>query len=236
MRLAYAVRVGGWLLVGLNLFMAIGSIQVFQRMAPAIERIIARNERSIRAGVQMLAIIALAGGEPLSEQERADFGDALNRAKNNITEPEEDKVLATIEKLAPAVLQGEAGARGEIVAAIIRLGQINREGMLRADHAARRLGHTGAWGVVFMALCVFMAGVIFIRSLTRRVVRPLEEIHAVITAQRRGEIRRRCSGADLPQEMKIIFDGINEILDQRVAHPVSPDSIRTPAPENGASG
>lgn len=219
MRLANAVRVGGWLLVVLNLLMAIGSIQVFMRMAPAIERIIERNERSIRDGVVMLSSLARSGGGVMNEQLRAEFAGALQKAKNNVTEPEEDDVLALIDRLAEGAFQGETTVREEIVAAILRFGTINREAIFRADHAARQLGHAGAWGVVFMATCVFLAGVIFIRGVTRRVVNPLEEIHAVIAAQRRGETMRRCSGADLPQEARLIFSGINEILDQRQPQP-----------------
>ena len=49
MRLAQAVRVGAWILVGLNLLMAVGAIGIFNRMAPAIAVIIERNERSINA-------------------------------------------------------------------------------------------------------------------------------------------------------------------------------------------
>lgn len=231
MQLAQAVRVGGWLLVALNLLMAIGSIQVFMRMAPAIERIIERNERSLRDGEEMLSFLALSGGGAMSEQLRANFAEALYRAKNNVTEPEEDDVLTLIDRLSPGAFQGEASARQEMVAAILRFGAINREAIFRADYAARRLGYAGAWGVVFMAISVFLVGVIFIRSLTRRVARPLEEIHSVIAAQRRGETMRRCSGADLPQEVKIIFNGINEILDQRQLQPGPPVVL----PERGVT-
>ena len=61
MRLAQAVRVGAWILVGLNLLMAVGAIGIFNRMAPAIAVIIERNERSINACVDMLAIMAATG-------------------------------------------------------------------------------------------------------------------------------------------------------------------------------
>lgn len=222
MQLANSIRLGGWLLVVLNLLMAIGAIQVIIRMTPAIERIIERNERSIRAGVEMLSALALSGGGAMSEQLRADFEGALFRAKNNVTEPEEGEVLASIDRLSAGAFQGVTVARQEIVAAILRFGTINREAIFRADHAARQLGYAGAWGGVFVATCVFLAGFIFIRGVIRRVVRPLAEIHAVIAAQRRGEVMRRCSGTDLPQEVKIIFNGINEILDQRQLLPVPP--------------
>jgi len=215
MRLAHAVRLGGWLLVGLNLLMALGSIKVFMRMAPAIEGIIERNERSLQAGEEMLAALALAGDEPMSEQRRIDFSKALDRAQNNVTEVDEGEILATIARFSPSAFAGQVEARGETVAAIVRLGVINREAMVKADLAAQQLGHAGAWGVVFMAVCIFLAGLIFIRIVTRRVVRPLEEVHAVITAQHRGEIMRRCSGTDLPREVKLVFSGINDLLDQR---------------------
>lgn len=222
MRLAHAVRLGGWLLVGLNLLMALGTIKVFMRMAPAIEGIIERNERSLKAGEEMLAALVLADGGAMDEMYRADFNAALERAKNNVTEADEAEVLAAIARVSAAAFASKGEARWETVAAIVRLGEINRAAMVRADLAARQLGHAGAWGVVFMATCVFLAGVIFIRGVTRRVVKPLEEVHAVIMAQRRGETMRRCSGADLPQEAKLIFGGINEILDQRLLQAGSP--------------
>jgi len=122
------------------------------------------------------------------------------------------------------------------VAAIVRLGAINREAMAKADLAAQQMGHAGAWGVVFMAVCIFVAGLIFIRIVTRRVVRPLEEVHAVITAQRRGEIMRRCSGTDLPQEVKLVFSGINELLDQRQLLTDKPGDFSRSGPGGVSSG
>jgi hypothetical protein len=117
-------------------------------------------------------------------------------------------------RLQPALFRGDAAVRGSMIDDTRKLDQINREAMVRADRQAQQLGRAGAWGVVFMALAVFLAGVLFIRSLTARVVRPLEEIHAVMTAHRSGETLRRCSGADLSQDVAAVFTGINELLDQ----------------------
>ena len=58
-----------------------------------------------------------------------------------------------------------------------------------------------------------MVGMLFIRSLKRNLVKPLEEIHSVIQAFRNGDIMRRCAGSDIPPDIKTIFNGINEILD-----------------------
>ena len=215
MRLVQAVRVGAWILVGLNLLMAVGAIGIFNRMAPAIAVIIERNERSINACVDMLAIMAATGsGSAFSTQAEARFREAFARTRGNITEAEEPEILERMATALPALFHGDITARADMVADTQQLDQINREAMVRADHKAQQLGRAGAWGVVFMALAVFLAGVLFIRSLTARVVRPLEEIHAVMSAHRSGETLRRCSGADLSQDVAAVFTGINELLDQ----------------------
>lgn len=215
MRLAQAVRVGAWILVGLNLLMAVGAIGIFNRMAPAIAVIIERNERSIAACVDMLASLAVTGSDAaFSTAEAEAFRAAFIRARDNVTEQQEPEILERMDRGLPALFRGEAVARGAMVDDTRLLVRINREAMVRADGQAQQLGRAGAWGVVFMALAVFLAGVVFIRSLTARVVRPLEEIHAVFTAHRGGESMRRCSGADLPQDVVAVFTGINELLDQ----------------------
>ncbi|MFH1215686.1 MAG: hypothetical protein V1706_04200 [Pseudomonadota bacterium] len=214
MRIVQAVRLGAWSLVGLNLLMALGSIAIFMRMAPAITVIIDRNERSLQACEDMLASLALSDNITANEERVKIFKEAFIRAKNNVTEIEEPAVLRSIEATADSAFHGDIKTRKSTVDAIVNLGKINREAMISADSRARQLGHAGAWGVVFMAVSVFVAGMIFIRGLTHRVIKSLEEIHAVITAWKNGETLRRCTGTQLPQEIRVIFSGINEILDQ----------------------
>lgn len=216
MRLAHAVRVGSWVLVGINLLMAVGTIAIFSRMAPAIEVILDRNGRTLQACEEMLATLALVetGSRFSIMQERA-FRDAFLRAKENITEEQEPVPLARIEQNLQPLLGGDPHIRRRSVDAIIELGRINRTAMIVADQHAQHLGSTGAWGVAFMALSAFLAGVIFIRSLTRRVVTPLEEIHTVINANRNGDSMRRCTGIDLARDVAAVFAGLNEILDQQ---------------------
>jgi hypothetical protein len=52
------------------------------------------------------------------------------------------------------------------------------------------------------------------RALKRNLVKPLEEISSVISANRQGDTMRRCSGADMSKDIKTIFDGMNELLDK----------------------
>jgi hypothetical protein len=215
MRLAQAVRVGAWLLIGINLLMAVGTIGIFTRMAPAIAVIIEHNDRSLKACEEMLAVLAVNGtGTSLSAEPARVFRSAFGRVKSNITEPEEPRILDKIEPRLEALLKGETASREAVVADVLELGRINREAMAAADRRAQQLGRAGAWGVVFMALSAFMAGVIFIRNLTRRVVLPLQEIHDVIAAQRNGETMRRCVAADLSQDVAVVFTGINELIDR----------------------
>lgn len=215
MRLAQAVRIGSWFLVSINLLMAVGTIAIFTRMAPAIALIIERNERSLKACEDMLAIMAVTGaGTPFTPEQARLFQTAFSRAQTNITEPQEPAILKRMEPTLPPLFAGDGAVRQEVVEAAVHLGKINRDAMAIADHRAQQLGHAGAWGVVFMALSAFLVGLIFIRSLTRRVVRPLEEIHAVIIAHRNGERMRRCTGADLSQDVVAVFTGINDLIDQ----------------------
>ncbi len=216
MRLAQAVRVGAWLLVGLNLLMALGAIWILMRMAPAMSGIIERNDRSLYACEEMLAALVLVGDDMASDEEQhlRRFKAALKRAEENVTEKGESAVLKLIAASSSAAFAGDLSARRQMVSAIVRLGDINREAMNLADKRVRQFGEAGIWGVVFMAIAVFGVGLLFTRSLLRRVVKPMVELHAVITAYRKGETRRRCSGADMSQEVRSVFYGINEILDQ----------------------
>lgn len=215
MKLLTMVRMGALLLIGLNVLMALATIWVFMRMAPAIEVIIEQNERSLEACERMLVALALSGGEESDNRQlQISFNEALQTAQNNITEAEEPEALAMIDRNYREALDSNFPARRQTITAINRLADINRQAMVRADKRARQFGIGGAWGVVFMASAVFLAGLLFLRSLKRNLVKPLEEIYAVISAYRLGDTMRRCSGADLSRDIKTIFDGINELLDK----------------------
>jgi hypothetical protein len=215
MSLSQIVKLRVWLLMGFNLLMALGCIWIFMRMAPAIAVILERNERSLHACEEMLAALALINNDEKNNKFQSEnFMEALKRARNNVTEPEEPTTLQTISASFEQAFFREEQAIGQTVTAVINLGRINREAMNRADHRARQLGYAGAWGVVFMAIGVFLIGIRFNKKLFYTVVSPLEEIYAVISAQRTGNVMRRCTGTNLPGEIRIIFSGINEILNK----------------------
>ena len=213
MRLAQAIQFGGWLIIAINLLMALGCIGIFMRMAPAVEEINLRNYRSLEACEVMLDVLAESDGTvDAALQER--FRNALSLARANVTEAGEGEAIQRISRNYQAALRRENPARTATLTAIRDLSTHNREAMVKAAAAVRQLGMAGAWGVVFLALLALLAGLLFKRRLTRNLVVPLEEINTVIAANRAGDLRRRCSGADLPRDVEAVFNGVNDLLDR----------------------
>ena len=199
---AQSVRAGAWLLILLNLLMALGAIWVLARMTPAIEEILSRNGQSLEACEEMFAVLAEAPADPAGGAGfRDNFRQALLRAEANVTEKEEPQALEVIRREAT-------------VAAIRLLAASNRRAMIEAEARARHLGTAGAWGVVFMALTVFVVGLLFKRALYRNLVAPLEEVDNVLAARRNGDRMRRCNTIDMPRDVRRVLGDINDVLDQ----------------------
>ena len=211
---AQSVRAGAWLLILLNLRMALGAIWVLARMTPAIEEILSRNGQSLEACEEMFAVLAEAPADPAGGAGfRDNFRQALLRAEANVTEKEEPQALEVIRRNYPAAFLGNGAAREATVAAIRLLAASNRRAMIEAEARARHLGTAGAWGVVFMAIILLFAGLVFKRRVVRNLAQPFEEIDAVIDARHSGDRLRRCPGAGLPRDVERIYSGINEIID-----------------------
>jgi methyl-accepting chemotaxis protein len=225
MRHTRTVLLGAWILILLNILMALGSIWIFMRMAPAIERIIEQNERSLHACEEMLESLVLAGRRMAETEDlRRGFTEAFERARNNITESDEPSALEAISRAYPKAFQGDPEATEKTVLAITRLSAINRGAMIAADKRARQFGSAGAWGIVFMATAMFTVGMIFIRSLKHNFMEPLEEMDSVFQAFRRGDLLRRCGSKHLSPEMKKIFGQINELLDENSVPCMDPEN------------
>ncbi|HOO63008.1 MAG TPA: hypothetical protein PK364_03690 [Synergistaceae bacterium] len=214
MKLGQSVRLGGWLLIALNFLMALGAIWIFMRMAPAIELIIERNERSLHACEEMLQCLVMANQEEANRAElRQAFLESLEGAQNNITEKEEPLALEEINANYVKAFEGNQEATEKTVFAITRLSAINRGAMIKADQKARQFGSAGAWGIVFMATAIFTIGMIFMKSLKYNLVRPLKEIDATLQEFRGGNTFRRCVETNTSPEVKKILRTINELLD-----------------------
>jgi len=215
MKISQSVAIGAWFIIGLNLLMGFGSIWIFMRMAPAIEVIIDRNVVSLQACEEMQSALTMISEDKLNNSKlKQNFINALHRAENNITEQEEPAACELIHTYFLSAFEGNIMAREKTNSAIILLGKINRQAMIKADRRAQQFGYAGAWGVVFMSICVFIAGMTFKRKISKHIVNPLKEIHLVILAHKHGDHMRRCTGSDLSKDVRGIFNNMNEFFDQ----------------------
>lgn len=204
------------ILVAINLLLAFGSIGLLVRMGPAIERILQENVYSIIAAEQMLAVIADAGGAPLSSQEQQKVKKALEHAKRNVTLEAERPVLASLTSDLPALFSGDSSKRHQAIRSIQQLIRINRQAMSKVDQRARRLGNAGAWAAVLIGLASFLLSVLVIVRLQKRFVRPLVNLHEVLEGAHQGNRLRRCQLSDAPSEVRQVMQSVNRLLDEKL--------------------
>ena len=224
-------------LVALNVLLAFGAIGLLTRMSPAIKRILQDNVYSTEAAGEMLALLARPVREPMSDPHRSLFEHALQRARNNVTEPEEVAVLERITQQYSAALAGEDSAVVVVVQALQQLIAINRQAMMNADQEARRLGAAGAWAAVCIAVVSFMISLLVIHRLERFVLHPLIELYDVLEAVRAGNHHRRCRVSAAPEEIRRVLSVVNVLLDQlydrsdsaRSHHTFSPTTVERSA-------
>lgn len=221
-------------LVLLNILLAFGAIGLFVRMGPAIERILQENVYSIGAAEQILVELAESGDTAVSAERRRRIEDALQRAKNNITEAEEAPVLHAIEQRLRAVIAGERDAKVEAVREIWRLITINRNVVEKVGAEAQRLGVAGAWAAVFVGFLSFAVSLLVLNRLRRRFVVPLLELHEVFEAVHRGERYRRGRMRDAPGEVMQVIQSVNMLLDERLHGSSDMPAVEPATPERTA--
>jgi nitrate/nitrite-specific signal transduction histidine kinase len=203
-------------LVILNIVLAFGAIALLARMGPAIERILEENVFSIVAAEEILSAVAATGSAPATDEERRAVESALERAERNVTENEERPVLEQLRARLEPALSGGDQARREAVSDVQELIGINRRAMNRVDAEARRMGSAGAWAVVLLGILSFTLSLLAMGLLNRRILQPLEELHAVLEAVGRGDPLRRCHTGDAPIEVRQVTNGVNRLLDERL--------------------
>jgi methyl-accepting chemotaxis protein len=205
------------ILVAFQLITAFGAIGLLSRMTPAIAEILDENEYTIEAAHEMLLVLSQRALNPNDATQQQQFRAALERAKDNITEPGEPAVLAQLERDGPRAVSGDPLALRETVDGIRRLVGINREAMLRADHEARRLGSAGAWAAVILAVAALAASILVSRRLAGHILDPLGELYEVTEAARAGDHFRRCRRLSNSGEMSRLLESVNLLLDERVS-------------------
>ncbi len=209
-------------LLAIQALTSLVAIGLLGRMGPAIEHIMQDNVYSVEAVEDMLAVIARPG--PASPELRRAYAEALERAKSNVTDPEEREPLSALERPMQAALAGDLEARAESAEALRRLGRVNRLAMQRADDEARRLGIAGAWAAAFLGFAGLAASLLAMARARRRILSPVAEMARVVRAHQEGEPHRRCAvPAGTVPELARVMDELDRLYDVE-------ESARVPAP------
>lgn len=202
--------------VGLSFF----AIGLFSRMAPAIDHILAENAVSIADTGLMLGTLAL----PESEATNTTLQAAFKRLQDNVTEPEEQAIVADIER---ALAQRHAKAeRQTLVSSLQRLAEVNQQAMEAAGRDASRLGTAGAWVAVWLGLLSALLSLWVLSRLRQRLITPLEELGQVLHDFLAGNTKRRCHNGHASDEVRSILEKINIVLDRATQPKADPSADR----------
>ena len=185
---------------------AIAGIRGFLRLAPSIEYINKHNTRSLYYAEQMLSYISV-------NKDFKQFENALNKAKQNVTEAGEASAVKNIDKSYKAAFNGNFKAEEEVIDNIIELSRINRVAMKQAGMDVKQLSSVGIWVIVFLTLIIWILGLAILNRINRTVILPLAELKDVIESYRKGNRIRRCPKLAPSSDFQQIYDGINLLLD-----------------------
>lgn len=203
--------------MAINLLLVFTAIGLFMRMGPAIDRILKRNDATIMAAEEILAILAHTGSARVDQPDRDRVRAAIDRARNNITESGEQPALDRIQDRLQRALDADAGARIYVVEQLRGLIAINRSAMKSVDQDAQHLGRAGAWAAAFVGLSTLALSVFLTRSLGHRVARPIQELRDTLVASQSGDPFRRCTTRGAAVELRQAMESVNQMLDATAA-------------------
>lgn len=202
------VTLSVWLMIFFNVLLSFGAVWSLQRI-PEIKGVYERNVVSLNACENMLLQLAD------KEIDYRKFREALEVAGKNITETGEWEMVREIRLLLDAMENGNADVRSPLVKEIVKLTTCNKKAILDAAQQTQRLRQAGMWGIVFMTVIFFLAALFFEQRLRRTLLLPLQEISSVIEANTQGDRFRRCSLLHVSEDMRKLFQAINNLLDRR---------------------
>lgn len=187
--------------------MAIAGIRGFLRLAPSIEKINSRNTQTLYLTEKMMTALAI-------ERDMDSFETALGQAKQNITEEGEESKIKDIETNYEAAFSGDIKLKEQLVGDIADLSEINRLAMKDASLKAKKLSSVGSWVIAFMAIFIWVLGMIILSTLNKTLISPLTELKDVFQNYNSGNKLRRCPKIAPTRDFQQIYDGLNSLLDK----------------------
>lgn len=196
------------LLLFCSTIISIAGIGGFQRLAPAINTINARNTQSLYYAEQMLTNIA-------THKDINKFEKFLNKSKENITEENEKEAVENIEKMYKSAFSGNFKAEEYTIANVVKLTEVNRNAMIEAGIRAEKLKNIGIWIIIFPTIFVWIIGLALLKNLIKTFIIPLNNLKSTISEYKKGNKMRRCPKFSQESEFQSLYDDINLILDSK---------------------
>ncbi len=185
---------------------AIAGIYGFQKLEPSIKLLNSSNTQSLYYAEQMLSSIS-------AQKDLNRFEKNLNLAKNNITEKGEKEVIDKIFSNYLLAFNGNKQIEEEIVSEIAELAKINRLAMEQAGIKAKKQQTIGIWIIIFPSVFIWIIGIALLKRLDKIFIKPVQELNDVISEYNKGNHMRRCPSVANSNDIQILYDGINNILD-----------------------
>jgi methyl-accepting chemotaxis protein len=245
MRLTTRILLGYWYLVILLVIIAVGAALGFHSLGENIGRVLTENFESVRASTAMLeslerqdsavlaALLGKRGADEVLTASESSFRQALERARGNITIPEEAGVIEGIEQSFSAFLAARdelLGAAPEsplraydeetfprferVKAEVLHLLEINHQAMKEADRRAQETASGRAVLLALMVLLAFFSLAFLSRALNRTVLERLDELAKVTEAIAGGSLDRRAA-AQYSDELGAVARQLNASLDRQ---------------------
>ena len=196
------------LLLICSTIITIAGIRAFLRLEPFVNALNSANTQSLYYAEQMLSSIS-------AKKDLKKFEENLEKAQNNITEVGEKEVLDEIANNFMPAFKGDKQVEDKTIDEIAKLSKINRLAMERAGKIAKKTENVGIWIILFPSIFIWIIGIAILKRLDKTFIKPIQELNNVIFEYNKGNHMRRCPSVTHSKDLQKLYDGINNILDNK---------------------
>ena len=186
----------------------LAGIYGFQKLEPSINLLNSSNTQSLYYTEQMLTSIS-------AKKDLKVFEKYLTLAKQNITEEGEKEAINDIAADYLAAFNGNKKSEDETIKDITDLAMINRLAMEQAGIKAKKQCAIGIWIILFPSVFIWIIGIALLRRLDKIFIKPIQELNDAILEYNKGNQMRRCPSVTISKDLQMLYDGINNILDDK---------------------
>lgn len=186
----------------------LAGIYGFQKLEPSINILNNCNTRSLYYAEQMIVSLAV-------KNDLKTFETYLNKAENNITENGEKDIVDEISASYIKAFKGNEIVKEKTIDKITALAEINRLAMEQAVNKAKKQQNIGIWIILFPSFFIWIIGITFLKRLDRTFIKPIQELNDTIYEYNNGNHMRRCPSVTSTKDLQMLYDGINNILDNK---------------------